>query len=95
VDRCAVFVDAGYLYTEGGKLIGVGPIAPARCFGREPVPSWSGGQRLPVLQAYWYDGARQGIPTAVHQAISAPIDLIDPARSASASVNPEDPDIRW
>lgn len=25
MDRCAVFVDAGYLYAEGGKLIGLGP----------------------------------------------------------------------
>ena len=25
MDRCAVFVDAGYLYAEGGKLVGIGP----------------------------------------------------------------------
>ena len=25
MDRCAVFVDAGYLYAEGGKLSGIGP----------------------------------------------------------------------
>ena len=25
MDRCAVFVDAGYLYAEGGKPSGIGP----------------------------------------------------------------------
>ena len=75
MDRCAVFVDAGYLYAEGGKLTGHGP-------SRRHVRLDASGAnqflvdlavtacRLPVLRTYWYDGARDGIPTAEHQAIS-------------------------
>ena len=75
MDRCAVFVDAGYLYAEGGKLVGLGS-------SRRDV--WLDALRaneflvdladraccLPVLRTYWYDGARDGVPTAEHQAIS-------------------------
>ena len=75
MDRCAVFVDAGYLYAEGGKLVGLGS-------SRRDV--WHDALRaneflvdladraccLPVLRTYWYDGARDGVPTAEHQAIS-------------------------
>jgi uncharacterized LabA/DUF88 family protein len=76
LDRCAVFVDAGYLYAEGGKLCCDTPgrrtirldaagcvellveLARARC-------------DLPVLRTYWYDGARNGVPTPEHQQIAA------------------------
>lgn len=75
MDRCAVFVDAGYLYAEGGKLIGLGPsrrnvrldASGANQFLADLAVT---GCRLPVLRTYWYDGARQAIPTAEHQAIS-------------------------
>lgn len=75
MDRCAVFVDAGYLYAEGGKLIGLGPSRrnvrlDASGANQFLVDLAATGCRLPVLRTYWYDGARQGIPTAEHQAIS-------------------------
>ncbi|MGH3837482.1 MAG: NYN domain-containing protein [Pseudonocardiaceae bacterium] len=68
MDRCAVLVDAGYLYAEGGKLC-CG--TPAR--GRSALqPSLAvellqkvalETTQLPVLRTYWYDGARDGIRT--------------------------------
>lgn len=75
MDRCAVFVDAGYLYAEGGKLIGLGPSRrnvrlDASGANQFLVNLAVAGCRLPVLRTYWYDGAREGIPTAEHQAIS-------------------------
>ena len=75
MDRCAVFVDAGYLYAEGGKLIGPGPSRrnvqlDASGANQFLVDLAVTGCRLPVLRTYWYDGAREGIPTAEHQAIS-------------------------
>lgn len=75
MDRCAVFVDAGYLYAEGGKLVGPGPARrnvrlDASGANQFLVDRAVAGCRLPVLRTYWYDGAREGIPTAEHQAIS-------------------------
>ena len=75
MDRCAVFVDAGYLYAEGGKLSGIGPsrrnvrldaLRANECL----VGLATTACRLPVLRTYWYDGAKDRIPTAEHQAIS-------------------------
>ncbi len=75
MDRCAVFVDAGYLYAEGGKLIGLDPSRrdvrlDASGANEFPADLATRGCRLPVLRTHWYDGAREGIPTAEHQAIS-------------------------
>lgn len=75
MDRCAVFVDAGYLYAEGGKLIGLGPSRrnvrlDASGANQFLVNLATTGCHLPVLRTYWYDGAREGIPTTEHQAIS-------------------------
>lgn len=76
MDRCAVFVDAGYLFAAGGELccgtkarnrIQLDPaeanrlltdLATTRC-------------QLPVLRTYWYDGARDGIPTASQQVVAS------------------------
>jgi len=68
MDRCAVLVDAGYLYAEGGKLC-----CGTRGRGRSALqPSLAvkllekvalETTQLPVLRTYWYDGARHGIRT--------------------------------
>lgn len=68
MDRCAVLVDAGYLFAEGGKLC-CG--TPAR--GRSALRPFLAVEllqkvalettQLPVLRTYWYDGARDGIRT--------------------------------
>ncbi|MGH3897372.1 MAG: NYN domain-containing protein, partial [Pseudonocardiaceae bacterium] len=67
-DRCAVLVDAGYLYAEGGKLC-----CGTRGRGRSALkPSFAvvllqkvalETTKLPVLRTYWYDGARHSIRT--------------------------------
>jgi uncharacterized LabA/DUF88 family protein len=77
MDRCAVFIDAGYLIAEGAK----GFLAPSATRGdvavdfealigrlTERAISVSG---LPLLRIYWYDGAPDGIPTSDQLAISA------------------------
>ena len=68
MDRCALFIDAGYLIAEGGSLC-VGTKSRAR------IQLDSGGLidamahlltkhcALPLLRTYWYDGAKDGIPT--------------------------------
>lgn len=71
MDRCALFVDAGHLLAEGGKL----------CCGTKRrnsvVCEYAGivsalaelattNCTLPVLRVYWYDGARDAIPTLDH-----------------------------
>ena len=76
MDRFAVFVDAGYLYAGGGKL----------CCGSSERGAFrldvSAASRLiadrsqnvcglPLLRTYWYDAARDGIPTSEHQKVAA------------------------
>ena len=69
MDRCAVFVDAGYLYAAGGKLLynitarkGVQVNAlKAHQFLTGLAEAKSDLQRL---RTYWYDGAKDRIPTA-------------------------------
>jgi uncharacterized LabA/DUF88 family protein len=76
VDRCAIFVDAGYLFAEGGKL----------CCGTRARRSLlldaagatdtlcqiaNEGCGLPVLRTYWYDGAKGGVPTTAQQLVAA------------------------
>lgn len=71
-----MFVDAGYLYAEGGKLccgsakrdrVRLTP-SDARDFLADLAARASG---VPVLRTYWYDGARDGIPTTEQQIIAA------------------------
>ncbi len=69
MDRSAVFIDAGYLLAEGGKLaLGSGSRQRMECdfaglidaiveICRERADS-------PILRSYWYDAASNGIPTA-------------------------------
>lgn len=76
MDRCAIFVDAGYLYAEGGKLCCGTPsrprftvdVAALNLALRDAATERTG---LAVLRTYWYDGARDGIPTASQQAVAA------------------------
>ena len=76
MDRYALFVDAGYLYAEGGKLCCGTPsrlgftldVANFNLMLRELAQEHCG---LNVLRTYWYDGARDGIRTAAHQEIAA------------------------
>ncbi|MGH3720050.1 MAG: NYN domain-containing protein [Pseudonocardiaceae bacterium] len=68
MDRCAILVDAGYLYAEGGKLC-CGSPARARTALQPSLAVEllqkvaSETTKLPVLRTYWYDGARDGIRT--------------------------------
>ena len=76
MDRFAVFVDAGYLYAEGGKLC---CYTPERKSIRLHVSEASEflmslakqACRLSPLRIYWYDGAKDGVPTKEQQLIAA------------------------
>lgn len=75
MDRCAIFVDAGYLLAEAGAI----------CCGRKRRSSSatcnyltltaalaeyaSTHSHLPVLRIYWYDGAPNAVPTTAHQLV--------------------------
>lgn len=76
MDRCGIFVDAGYLYAAGGEL----------CCGTRSRDSMTldvaafvemlenlaqQHSSLPVLRTYWHDGARDHIPTMAHQRVAA------------------------
>ena len=76
MDRFAVFVDAGYLYAEGGKLccgswergaIRLDVLAASRLIADRSREEC----HLPLLRTYWYDGAKDGIPTSDHQQVAA------------------------
>lgn len=70
-----MFVDAGYLYAEGGKLFGAGPkrryvhINPLKA-NEFLVGRAKKACGLPTLRTYWHDGAKDRIPTAEHRAIA-------------------------
>jgi uncharacterized LabA/DUF88 family protein len=75
MDRTAIFVDAGYLFAQGGELI-----AGKKCrrsetrldqdkalaFLEATAAKLTG---LPLLRIYWYDGTDSG-PTAFHTALA-------------------------
>ncbi len=76
MDRCAVFVDAGYLYAGAGelccgtrirKLIQLDGTGVNELLVRLARQSCG----LPPLRTYWYDGAKNGIPTIEQQRIAA------------------------
>ena len=76
MDRCAVFVDAGYLFAEGGKLCVGSPKRKhaqldggAACKLLTQLAFEASG--LPALRTYWYDGAPNGIPTTAQQLIAS------------------------
>jgi hypothetical protein len=68
MDRCAVFVDAGHLLAEGGKLCcGTPDRKSFRCdYSRlltALIQFASTHCQLPVLRLYWYDAAPDAVPT--------------------------------
>jgi uncharacterized LabA/DUF88 family protein len=71
MDRCAVFIDAGYLYAAGG-VISVGEKSRARLrLDIASVVGFLSGQATgacgqDLLRTYWYDGAARGVPTEEH-----------------------------
>jgi len=77
MDRCGIFVDAGYLIAEGAKTY-VARNAK-RCDVTVDYTQLVERLRkrateacgLPVLRVYWYDGAVDGVPTTDQQAINA------------------------
>lgn len=76
MDRCAVLVDAGYLLAEGGKAYcGVRGRARVECdyTGVASALARHCGAlvNLPVLRTYWYDAARDGIPTGDHLTVAS------------------------
>ncbi len=76
MDRYALFVDAGYVYAEGGKLC---CDTPSRRninlnvvgFNEELRLLASKQCGLDALRTYWYDGAPGGVRTPTHQDIAA------------------------
>ena len=72
MDRCAVFVDAGYLFAGGSKTVTGSPmrridlsldVGATASFFLSRAQELSG---LPVLRIYWYDGARSSNMTTDH-----------------------------
>lgn len=71
MDRFGLFVDAGYLYGEGGKLVAGTPYRDAleMDFGQvtsDLVDLCAEHCNLPHLRTYWYDGGRDGSPSPLH-----------------------------
>lgn len=75
MDRAAVFVDAGYVFAEGSKLIAGQKLTRSQLMLEYDVllqllqelsARLSG---LPLLRVYWYDGASTG-PSPAHVALS-------------------------
>jgi hypothetical protein len=74
-DRSAIFIDAGYLLAAGGRLCcGTTNRAKFECDHTRltaELAEWarehSGG--MSSLRTYWYDGAKDGIPTPHHEKI--------------------------
>ena len=66
MDRYAIFLDAGYVYAEGGKLCcGTGQrkgiqldVAGLHGYLTKLAEAWTG---LTALRMYWYDAARDGV----------------------------------
>jgi hypothetical protein len=76
MDRCAIFVDAGYLFAAGGELCcGTrarrGLRLEAESFVNMLETAASDRSGLQVLRTYWYDGAKQGLATTSQQRIAA------------------------
>lgn len=76
MNQFAWFVDAGYLYVAGGSLcLGINDRSEIHIAFRTVTEMFSalGTGREPSerhLRSYWYDGARDGIPTQTHDAIA-------------------------
>ena len=68
MDRCAIFVDAGYLIAEGAKVHVAGSAKRGDVAVEFAQLVERLGERarvacsLPLVRIYWYDGATDGIP---------------------------------
>lgn len=76
MDRCAVFVDAGYVYAEGGRLCcgsrsRADLLLDADFFVSTLAALAQSVTSLPVLRTYWYDAAKDGIRTQEQTSIAA------------------------
>lgn len=75
MDRCAVFVDAGHLLAEGGKLCcGTAARTRIQCdytgLANALAQFASSHCGLSILRIYWYDAAPDAIPTQEQLAIA-------------------------
>ncbi len=76
MDRCAVFVDAGYLFASGGLLCHNTRKRGELALDEVQLLSWlcreaQAHAKVEILRTYWYDGARSGIPTESQKRIAA------------------------
>jgi uncharacterized LabA/DUF88 family protein len=76
MDRCAVFVDAGYLLSEGAKAYcAVRKRSLVTCDFREVAQAIETYccelHGMPALRTYWYDGARDAVPTEDHLLVAS------------------------
>ncbi len=76
MDRFAIFVDAGYLYAEGGKLShGTADRLRLELSFKETVLSLVEVSRehsgVQYLRTYWYDAATDATPTPSHIAVAS------------------------
>jgi uncharacterized LabA/DUF88 family protein len=75
LDRFALFIDAGHLLAEGGSLCcGTKKRSAIHCdfpsLIKELCDFCSVDCDLPLLRTYWYDGARDAVPTPEHLLIA-------------------------
>jgi uncharacterized LabA/DUF88 family protein len=75
MDRCGVFVDAGWFLSESAQAVtGKGSRWAIECdYGKLTAALGNLAQQitqLPLLRIYWYDAAVDGIPTADHLEIA-------------------------
>ena len=68
MDRCAIFADAGHILAQSGiLLLGTTKRASIACDYGALIGAIAGLSSahcgLPLLRTYWYDAARDGIPT--------------------------------
>jgi uncharacterized LabA/DUF88 family protein len=74
-DRSAIFIDAGYLLAAGGlACCGTKDRSRFVCDHKqltEDLAAWAGEHSggMTSLRTYWYDGARNAVPSAEHERI--------------------------
>ena len=79
MDRCAIFVDVGYLMAEAGDILfntlethrhKIRPFCNYKDLLSNLEKLVCDDCQLPILRTYWYDGARDGFPTDEHRKIA-------------------------
>jgi NYN domain len=74
-DRSAIFIDAGYLLAAAGRLCcGTTNRAKFECDHTRLTSAlaqwaWEHSGGMSSLRTYWYDGAKNGVPTPQHEKI--------------------------